>query len=558
MKRKSLLSLIVLLLGAFSIAAQKVVPQGIVAGITEDPLVGQANYRSLYAAHCRAVEEGTTVDYGFLAGQVVFLSIPADAKTMPLAQTNDFRNVVLVVRNSNKTLDLFTMTADIKGIKLDSMQVDEGDFSNVPQLQKGRHLVVLRDRNPWVGERIGYGSPAHRSDILLVENGRSLNRPVASYATKATWLSGSYVTIPEGHKRIANLHIQRHPLSSARTNGFNINLQDDVELTNITIATPQYKRFKSFATAPLRQLRDRGIASEGRDSEPVADWLNQLNSQRAAVKLLADEAIKITNSTRVALTDVVIDGTYTIPGTWGYAFSIYNVWNTSYNRVVADANWGVFGSNCMSLTTLNACELNRFDIHCYGRDVRCVNCLFRNKQTQFSSLYGTLVFERCTFDDCIPVRIRASYNAYTPFDIQFRNCTFVATTKHHALVNVMLLDPNRNSRPELYDRCLPNIDIENMTIQLPSSVRHINIFDPTGTTSLCRQPFSYLNHVTLTDMRFETSSLRRSVPTVVTSSEDFATEQAVEINEKNIRWVDAKGKEGAQPKIVNKLVRKMP
>lgn len=555
MKRLLLIGLLLILSGVSSLSAQDVVPQGIVSGMTEDTLVGQSNYRALYAAHCKAVEEGKSVNYSQLAGRVVFLAIPSGAKAIPLAERNDFRNVVLVVRNNTGTINLFAMDASATSIQLDPQQVDKGDFSEVSQLGKGRHLVVLRDKNPWVAERIGYGSPTYRSDILLVENGHSVNHPVASYATSATQLNSSYVTLTSGHKTVANLHIQRHPFSLAKTYALYINLQDDVELTNITISTPQYKRFNSFATAPLRTRRDRGIAADGGSAEQIAAWLNKLNSQRPSAKLLSDGAINITHSTRIALTDVVVDGTYTIPGTWGYAFSIYNVWNTCYRRVVADANWGVFGSNCMSQTTLDACELNRFDIHCYGRDVRCVNCLFRNKQTQFSSLYGTLTFEHCTFDDCIPVRIRSSYNAYTPFNIQFHSCTFVATTKHHSLVNVMLLDPNRNSRPELYDRCLPNIDIENMTVQLPSSVRHINIFDPTGTTSLCRQPFSYLNHVTLTDMRFESSSLRRSVPSLVTSSEDFATEQAVEINVKNIRWVDAKGKECSQPKIVNKLFR---
>ena len=207
-----------------------------------------------------------------------------------------------------------------------------------------------------------------------------------------------------------------------------------------------------------------------------------------------------------------------------------NVWNSTFDHVVADGNWGVFGTNNLSNTTLTHCDVNRFDIHCYGRDARLVGCILRQKQTQFSSMYGTVEFDSCLFADCIPVRVRSSYNAYTPFDIVMRHCTFEATLRHHALVNMMLLDTNLNRRPELQEKCWPNLTIDDLTVIAPVTVRHLYLYDPTGTRSECRKPVGHISTIQADGIRVVRPNGRKASPMVELTSYQFATQNELKVD----------------------------
>jgi hypothetical protein len=241
-------------------------------------------------------------------------------------------------------------------------------------------------------------------------------------------------------------------------------------------------------------------------------------------RMTGDGVFGIVNSVNVIFRDVTVDGTYSGYGVsrdYGYAFSLSNLWNTTFERVVADGSWGVFGTNFLSNTTLRDCDLNRFDIHCYGRDARLERCILRQRQTQFSSMYGTVVFDSCHFVDCIPVRIRSSYNAYTPFDIVMRNCLFEVTPRHHSLVNVMLLDTATNSRPELSAKCWPNLKIENMTVVAPATVGTLNLYEPTGKVSELKKPVDYINDVTVNGLNVVRPNGRTAKVKVQLSSRRF-------------------------------------
>ena len=404
---------------------------------------GEARYRVLYATHSEARERGVDVDYSGI--DTIEIEVPADAECIPLTRHNDFGGVVLVVRNNTKNHTLFGLRSMSKSIDIEKERLDRGDFGDIEVLKRGEKLLILSDETPWVGERIGYGSPAMRRDILLLKEGVAQNSPVAAWNTPATKARCSYVETDGGQKEIENLTIHRDRRSSYISFCISIENQNNVVLRNVRVTTPKSK-------------------------------------------LLHDGVIGIHNCTNVRVEDVTIEGTYSRAGVstgYGYGFSMNNDWNTHFERVRADGNWGVFGTNCLSQTTLRDCDINRFDIHCYGRDAKMVGCRFRNKQTQFSSMYGTVEFDSCAFIDCIPVRIRSSYNAYTPFDIVMRDCVFEPTRRYHALVNVMMLDTNDNARPELKEKCIPNVRIENMRVEMPVGLGKIILFNPTGSTTEC-------------------------------------------------------------------------
>lgn len=451
---------------------------------------GKARYNILYACHKEAYDYHRPISYAGI--DTIWLEIPDNAVTMPLPYNTDFAGVVIFVRNdSEKDITLFSMGGEQKAkeIAIDRLLIDSGDFRSVPEFRVGNYLLIINDQNQWTS-RTGFGYDVYRSDLLYVRDGHSMNLPIASYSNPASNPKCSYVPVTEDAKTIENVTIHRGRNEKHKTYCISVSNQNNVTIRNVHITTPK-------------------------------------------TKFNADGAISLRNSSNCTLQDVRVDSTYSYPGAYGYAISMGNVWNTTFVRFVADAAWGVFGSNNVSKTLLRECDVNRFDIHCYGRDARLVNCTFRNKQTQFSSMYGDVVFDSCHFIDCIPVRIRSSYNAYTPFDIYIRHCTFDITLRHHALVNVMLLSTEANKRPELAARCWPNVYIEDLTVNLPFLTRRLEIIEPTGTLSECKKPVDYMQHIEINGLR----TFRKEKPErcdLYYTKHRFKTKEPFRVNYKNV------------------------
>ena len=199
------------------------------------------------------------------------------------------------------------------------------------------------------------------------------------------------------------------------------------------------------------------------------------------------------------MVDVKVDGTYSQTNHFGYGINLDNVALFTGERLYARARWGVFGSNNVNGAVLRNCDINRFDIHCYGKDVYCYNCRFSDMYNQFSSVYGDVFFEKCSFTNFIPVLIESSYNAYTPFDLTFKNCTFNLTANRNYLVTLSGLEEAHNSRPELSRKALPNITIKNCTVNLADDVNKWYIVN-TGYVWY-KEPLDYINRIDINDLR---------------------------------------------------------
>ena len=95
---------------------------------------------------------------------------------------------------------------------------------------------------------------------------------------------------------------------------------------------------------------------------------------------------------------------------------------------------------------------------------------------QFSSVYGSIIYENCLFDRHVPVLLESSYNAYTPFELVFRNCQFNVTASRNYIVDARDLSNVRNSRPEVAKKNLPNITMEQPTFKLLEPVQKVYMF----------------------------------------------------------------------------------
>ena len=446
-----------------------------------------ARYWVLYNTHTEALTRGLEVSYEGI--DTLEIELPTDFKSIPLCPHTDFGGLVLYVTNHARHGSLFTMPNRQNELALAKNQVETGDFRMVPELSTGDKLLILKDMNPWT-VRIGYNSNIFRYDVIWVHNGKGMNTPIAPWNTDSTSLSASYFNVDTSMKVFRGLTMHRREGSTFRTGCLYVKGQFNVLVENVHVTTPKSK-------------------------------------------MMADGVFSMSNSARITFRNVTVDGTYSGYGRWrgyGYAFALNNLWDTRFERVKADGNWGVFGTNYLSKTTLIDCDLNRFDIHCYGRDALLKNCTLRQRQTQFSSMYGTVTFDSCHFIDCIPVRIRSSYNAYTPFDIEMRDCIFELTMRYHSLVNVLLLDTAANPRPELSRKCWPNLTVTNMTVIVPATVHSMNLYHPTGTLSELKKPVDYLSKVSVNGLKMMRPNGKPVNIPIRLSSKVFITTQKLEVS----------------------------
>ncbi|UKK67572.1 hypothetical protein L6466_13370 [Prevotella communis] len=413
-------------------------------------------YYILLQCHQDAVNYGKSISYKGIND--IHIEIPSDAVSIPLSKTVDFCNVNLYVRNTTKEIALFALKSELNNLaSVDGQDIDDANFTKYPELNRGTYLLVIEDGTPWVKNRKGYDYGASRRDIVVVVDGKGNNKPTASYNTIASKPIGKYCAVRKGEQKVKNLHFYRTSDSNEKTYLCNIQNQYNVRLENITITTP-----------------DNDV-------------------------MFGDGIIGIRNCVRVTLNNIRIDGTYSQLNKFGYGVAMNNIHDLKVNRMVATAKWGVFGTNNMNKVNLKDCDINRFDIHCYGKNVSFERCTFGNLYNQFSSVYGTIKFSHCKFLDFIPILLEPSYNAYTGFDIVIKDCEWHVKEWHTYLIQAGNPFDGENQRPELRKKCWPNVSINKLKIWGSDNLNTIFIYKIPTSENMAN--IGYVNHISIKNIK---------------------------------------------------------
>lgn len=415
---------------------------------------GVERYKILDRCHKDAVAKNAAISYAGI--KTLDIEVPAKPKSIPLPDIIDFAGVQINVLNTQKDISLFARTENPSPIEVSKESIDNGRFMNIPALRDRRNLLVIEDENLWVENRKGHDYGATRRDVLVVENGVARNSVTYPYNNEYS-SPKSFVVQTGNSKTYKNLKFFRDAKSTKKTYLFSINYSYDVTISNVVITTPQ-------------------------DND-----------------LYGDAVIRVKNSAKVCLCDIRVNGTYSLDKKFGYGFNLNNVALLTCERLYARSRWGVFGTNNVNGTILRDCDINRFDIHCYGKDVRCYNCLFSDMYNQLSSVFGAVYFEKCTFTNFKPVLNGSSYNAYTPFDLTFNSCTFNLTAKKNSLVYLTMLEEAHNPRPELSCKALPNVTIKNCTVNLADDIKKWYIFN-TGKVTY-KETLDYINNINVSGLK---------------------------------------------------------
>lgn len=394
---------------------------------------GTEKYWTIYRTHVAAKESGAMVDYEGI--ESLDLEIPIDAKPIPLTKETDFCRLKLNVINYSKDLFLFEMSNPEETIEIKKKDIDKGIFSNYHELCDKRCLLFLKDNNLWVKNRRGYKYGHTRRDLLLINKGKSKNKSISDYDNEETDVSASYCIVTPVKKVIKDLVMNRDERSTKRTCFLRLRNQYNVELYDIEIHTP-------------------------------------------SDTLVNDNNIFLENCCRIKFNNVWIDGSYSQSNRYGYGITMNNVYDVVFNKLRGNGNWGIFGNNNVNQATLINCDLNRFDVHCYGKDITFRKCKFRYLYNQFSSIKGRIIFDKCEFFQFIPVLFETSYNAYTKFDLTFKNCVIHADkSKNYLISSAVLSGENSNARTELRKREYPTLRIDGLTIKMNDNTSRYFIYE---------------------------------------------------------------------------------
>lgn len=415
---------------------------------------GVERYNVLYETHKAAVAAGVNVDYSGI--KTVSIEIPEKAKRIPLTRYNDFKGCIFVVKNTTNKVWLFNYEKKGAPIELNGKTIDAGVFRRMSPLNSGRYLLVIEDKNPWVNNRKGYKYGHQRKDILLIENGKAANTVVKPYGNAESSSKCTYIKQGEKPFVFKNVTIRREATSTFVTNIASITGVDDVRLTNVSIYTPQSS-------------------------------------------LTDDRALTINNCTNVTLDNVHIDGTYSQTDHSGYGVFMNNIWNFKATRMYGKGNWGIFGNNNINTALIEDSKINRFDIHCYGRDIAFKNVEFFDLYNHYSSVFGTISYDHCTFTNFVPVLNGGSYNSFVGHDIVFSDCVFNATAKKNYLIKFSKLETDVNSRKELAAKALPNVRIKNLTVNMTEGADYLYLFY-TNSSAKNVEGLEYLSNITIDGM----------------------------------------------------------
>ena len=433
---KSLFSIIIALLLTLAATAQ---PEPIrlndyhLADIPSDT----ARFHVLRQAHIDALNAGTTLSYRGI--DTIRIAIPAGAKPIPLGQHNDFENTVFIVLNNTADLFLFSLTPPATPIEchlpLDSLcaAIDCGDYRFLPIPKDRRWLLHIIDSTPWVNQRIGHSYGHYREELIRLDNGLSTDRPTMPYSatTSRPCLFGRSIE-NDSTFLFSHITLLRDSLSTHKTFLLNIEYQYLTTLHNITVVTPKSN---------------------------MAD----------------DCIIRIYHCASVTLDSLTLLGSYSRTNHSGYGLLMDNCRDTRVLHLCAKSPWGIFGTNNMHTTLLQDSRFDRFDIHCYGRDVTFLRCTQADSYNQFSSVYGTIAFDSCAFSNFTPLLIESSYNAYPRFLLLMHHCRWHLTPQCHTLINAGHHDTLTAPRPELSSKCLPDIFIDGLTIDGPRRLQPLLI-----------------------------------------------------------------------------------
>lgn len=409
------------------------------------------------------------------------LRIPLSYTTIQLNTSVDFKDSIFIIENNSIDTFLFSIDNSNKSsvITIDKTLLTESNtvFTSTSMGSK-TGLLMVNDLNVWT-YRNGT-EPQNRRDLLSIINGKSENSVIATYNNEASNPQCTFVELPIQNIEISNIKVIRAN-SSKITKFISLSYVNNITFNNIQIDT-------------------------------ILDS-NSPNSE--------DSIFSVYYSANISLNDIKVLNTYSST-LYGYAFLFDTCYNISFSNIIATSDyWGVFGCNKLNKVSLDNCDINRFDIHCYGKDILITNSVIRDLYNQYSSIYGYIKYENCRFYDSYVCLYDSSYNAYTKHRVVLNNCE-IFNSKQSTISLFVMGDflVTQNARPELGIKYLPEVQINNTIIHTEYNVSLMSFSSTTPTVNSCKMsgPIEISN--TSIDKSVTSNSVFRVLDTLTTVDDE--------------------------------------
>lgn len=392
------------------------------------------SYSEIYLTHLAAKELGTSISYNGI--KEVNIRVSAGFESIPLTGQDDFCGAVFHITNTQSTGSyiLFTLTGE-EDIVPNSITLDNVRNGNYSLDNNKQYTLFVKDTKLWTARRGATSAEdRYREDVICIRNNKAINYPCTTYGTDVS-IECTLMEDKPYQRYLRNLTAIRED-GIGMIKFISIEYCSNMEISNVTLNT-----FKGNNTPKN-----------------------------------GDNAFIMKHCALFNITNMNINNVYSVSGS-GHGYELDTVYHIVYDNITGyDNNWGIFGANNVNDVAVYNSNINRFDVHCYGRDIKFYNCTFTgNKYNQFSGMYGIISFEDCIFgSQFLPYLQEGTYNAYTFHELIFRNCQLY-TNKGLYLFG---FEKATNPRSELADKYLPSIRMENITYYSSNTFNLILVDSP--------------------------------------------------------------------------------
>lgn len=392
------------------------------------------SYSEIYLTHLAAKELGTSISYNGI--KEVNIRVSAGFESIPLTGQDDFCGAVFHITNTQSTGSyiLFTLTGE-DDIVPNSITLDNVRNGNYSLDNNKQYTLFVKDTKLWTARRGATSAEdRYREDVICIRNNKAINYPCTTYDTDVS-IECTLMEDKPYQRYLRNLTAIRED-GIGMIKFISIEYCSNMEISNVTLNT-----FKGNNTPKN-----------------------------------GDNAFIMKHCALFNITNMNINNVYSVSGS-GHGYELDTVYHIVYDNITGyDNNWGIFGANNVNDVAVYNSNINRFDVHCYGRDIKFYNCTFTgNKYNQFSGMYGIISFEDCIFgSQFLPYLQEGTYNAYTFHELIFRNCQFYANRGLY----LFGFEKATNPRSELADKYLPSIRMENITYYSSNTFNLILVDSP--------------------------------------------------------------------------------
>lgn len=392
------------------------------------------SYSEIYLTHLAAKELGTSISYNGI--KEVNIRVSAGFESIPLTGQDDFCGAIFHITNTQSTGSyiLFTLTGE-DDIVPNSITLDNVRNGNYSLDNNKQYTLFVKDTKLWTARRGATSAEdRYREDVICIRNNKAINYPCTTYDTDVS-IECTLMEDKPYQRYLRNLTAIRED-GIGMIKFISIEYCSNMEISNVTLNT-----FKGNNTPKN-----------------------------------GDNAFIMKHCALFNITNMNINNVYSVSGS-GHGYELDTVYHIVYDNITGyDNNWGIFGANNVNDVAIYNSNINRFDVHCYGRDIKFYNCTFTgNKYNQFSGMYGIISFEDCIFgSQFLPYLQEGTYNAYTFHELIFKNCQFYANRGLY----LFGFEKATNPRSELADKYLPSIRMEYITYYSSNTFNLISVDSP--------------------------------------------------------------------------------